>query len=417
MLASQHFNLTGSEADDWFDTILDADTELFVDPFLLFKDKEPTWRQAHAEIIGHFDNVFQLIAEGNRIPSSPAYKKAIDLLVFTEPKEFCLGYTSKGTSGAGSGLSFAKLIAQAIAEAIGRGLKHPKHFEELGILNRGIGADRISDATCTILKQKLIQYTQAISVRHSIPLFPHQTYAADYDKDRKRWMTLQTMLPTNPFTHGALIFVPKRFLRELPSINAEEWWNSWENEQLRTDINYEIMGKVDKDTIVRAARENPDAVRRWTEQFEHKEPNPYDLSRDRSGVWQWDRATQKHTVRNPLLFTTPSDEPAFRAIIEAIIGQFRLFVEEQGGWSLLWNEYAGTFTEKPEKSVQLLFRGIAQHYCRANNIVLDPEVNLGRGPVDFKFSSGQQFQAHLEIKKRCKTESFGAVWKNSYQVI
>lgn len=38
-------------------------------------------------------------------------------------------------------------------------------------------------------------------------------------------------------------------------------------------------------------------------------------------------------------------------------------------------------------------------YCAANNIVIDPETDLGRGPVDFKFSNGYARRAHLGVKK------------------
>ena len=58
----------------------------------------------------------------------------------------------------------------------------------------------------------------------------------------------------------------------------------------------------------------------------------------------------------------------FDAVIETIIEQFRLFIEEQGGWYLLWD---GT-KDKPERAPQLVFYGIARNHCRANNIVVDP---------------------------------------------
>lgn len=79
-----------------------------------------------------------------------------------------------------------------------------------------------------------------------------------------------------------------------------------------------------------------------------------------------------------------------------MLNEFQHFVEESRGWSLLWNDNQ---TEKPEEAAQLLFRGIVEHYCRANNIVVDREVELGRGPVDFKFSNGYSQRALLEIKK------------------
>jgi hypothetical protein len=185
MHASTYFHLNRAPSTDWFDPILDADTQLFVDPFLVFKEKRGFWKGAHTSLIKHFNRAFLMVAEGNLNPETLLYKKALALLVFKEPKEFCLGYTSKGTSGLGSGTGYAESIAEAIAEAIKRGLAHPRHFEELGILNEGIGPDRISDITCTILKSRLVEYTQSIAVEHSIPLAKHRIFAANFDEKRR----------------------------------------------------------------------------------------------------------------------------------------------------------------------------------------------------------------------------------------
>lgn len=73
-----------------------------------------------------------------------------------------LGYTAASTSGAGSGARYARQIADGIAVAIARGLTVPEHIEEIGILNEGIGADRISDAVCKVLKHHFIEYTQEV---------------------------------------------------------------------------------------------------------------------------------------------------------------------------------------------------------------------------------------------------------------
>src|ERR1035437_9846463 len=134
MLFSEHFGITRSPDRDWFDTILNADTQLFVDPFLVFRDHSPDWGGSHAKIIEHFNRAFRLIAE-NRNPASLSYKKALHILTFREPHELCLGYTSSGTQGAGGGIGYANSIASAIVEAIDRGLVEPEHFEELGVLN------------------------------------------------------------------------------------------------------------------------------------------------------------------------------------------------------------------------------------------------------------------------------------------
>jgi hypothetical protein len=397
MLASVHFQIKRTPSDDWFDPILDADTELFVDPFLVFKETTGFWKSAHRRLIDHFDRAFLLIAEGNLSAKTIQYQKALALLVFKEPKELCLGYTSKGTAGQGSGFGYAEGIAEAITDAIQRGLEHPRHFEELGILNRGIGPDRISDITCTILKSTLVEYTQTVAKRHSIPLSKHRVFAANFDSSRLRWEVPEVEVPTNPFNGGPLVFVPERFLKDLPVLNAEDWWTYYESERLRQDLNYEILGKVNKEVIVAAARKAPESVRKWTIQKEKETAAGYDFASDPKGVWQWDQAASTFVANNPLTLSSAQTNDEFLETIRKIIANYALFVEDQGGWSLLWD--SGSKKEKPEQAAQLLFRGVAQNYCRANNISLDAEVNLGRGPVDFKFSRGYLQRAHLEVKK------------------
>ena len=86
MLASVHFGIRRTTLDDWFDPILDADTELFVDPFLVFKEPPGFWSGAHASLINHFNRAFMMIAEGSLNPATLAYKKALALLVSKNQK-------------------------------------------------------------------------------------------------------------------------------------------------------------------------------------------------------------------------------------------------------------------------------------------------------------------------------------------
>ena len=397
MLASRHFGIQLAEEDDWFDTNLAVDTELFVDPFLLFKEEAGGfWSDAHDLLVEHFNRAFVLIAEGNRNPNSLAYRKALGLLEFREPKELCLGYTARGTSGSGSGGKLGSLMARAIVAAIDRGLDHPAHFEELGILQERIGADRISDATCTILKPLLVAYTNEIVERHEIPTRLHKLYAGEFDATRSRFLRPELELPTNSKTGGPLLFVPRRFLNTLPKLNADDWWDNFENERLRTDLDYEVMGNVDKPTIVETARRNIESVRAWAEAREAEEASPYDFDRDKEGVIRWETETVNFTAAHPLALAPAQSPDEFDSVIDLIIEKFRLFIEEQRGWWLLWDGAK----EKRELAPQLVFHGVARNYCEANNIVVDPEANFGRGPVDFKFSNGFTHRAHLEVKKQ-----------------
>jgi hypothetical protein len=213
---------------------------------------------------------------------------------------------------------------------------------------------------------------------------------------RLRWTSEAVQLPWNAYAGNPVILIPKRFLRELPSINDHDWWSWYENERLRDDFNYEVMGSVNKATIVEAAREHPEYVERWLSLREEAPATPYNFERDSRGVVSWVPATANYVSTRPLALHPPDSDESFFEVIEIVLNEFQRFVEESRGWSLLWNDNQ---TEKPEEAAQLLFRGIVEHYCRANNIVVDREVELGRGPVDFKFSNGYSQRALLEIKK------------------
>jgi len=109
-----------------------------VDPFLLL-DEEGSgsiWTDAHGVLIEHFAKCYELLARGAN-DGLLSTDVARSLLTFPEPAEVCLGYTSSGTSGSGSGRANAKLIIGSIVMAIAAGLTRPEHIEEIGILNEG----------------------------------------------------------------------------------------------------------------------------------------------------------------------------------------------------------------------------------------------------------------------------------------
>lgn len=111
---------------------------------------------------------------------------------------------------------------------------------------------------------------------------------------------------------------------------------------------------------------------------------------------QWDQEPARYASQHPLPVRTVTTHDDLVELMGQVIDQFRRFVEEQRGWSLLWNDKG---TEKPEEAVQLLFLGVAQPYLRQFNVELDREVELGRGPVDFKASSGSTARLLIEIRK------------------
>jgi hypothetical protein len=82
-------------------------------------------------------------------------------------------------------------------------------------------------------------------------------------------------------------------------------------------------------------------------------------------------------------------------VVRKICEHFRHLVEDNQLARLLYDEKG---VRKHESAAQLLFFGIASAYCTANGLDLSPESDGGRGPVDFKVSSGFEGKVLVEIK-------------------
>lgn len=395
MRFSETFDIQRSDADDWFDPHLTIDTKLFIDPLLLL-EAGGEWAQAHGELIAHFVHCYRLVARATSSASVSA-QAARRLLTFPEPFEVGLGYTAGGTRGSGAGDRFAARMADGIAVAIAAGLGQPEHIEEIGILNEGIGADRISDATANVIKGRLIAYTQMIARRHKIRLGKHKVRHARVSLDSARWHDEDVELPTNPATGRPVILVPEFILNGLPTLNADDWFDSHFNDDIRLSLNLKVGQAVTKASIVAFARQHPDRVRDWARaQTSRKDLLGYDFGADPLGVVQWDREPVRYAAEHPLPARAVTTHDDLVELVAEVVEQFRHFVEDQRGWSLVWNDDG---SEKPEEAAQLVFLGIAQQYLRQFHVELDREVELGRGPVDFKASSGTSARLLIEVKK------------------
>ncbi|TAL43514.1 MAG: hypothetical protein EPN91_06185 [Salinibacterium sp.] len=394
MYFSEAFSVERGPDDDWFDRLLESDTQLFVDPFLVFAETDGLWADGGERLSGHFQRGFEILAGHQDNPESLQYRKTVDLMVFPEPKEFGLGFVGVGTDGSGTGRGFAKRIVSAMAIAIEKGLQDLRRFEELGVLVEKIGRDRISDITCNILKYKFIEYTQEVCRRHNIPLVDFKVESATVDPLRKRWASQTVGLPENPKNGKPVLLTPARFLRELPTLNADDWWDFVEP-TLRDDLNLELVGRLRKADIVFLARQHTDLVRAWTESRANDPAEPYDVEKDPAGLHLWQMETRGIASESPLTMgdVGPNELGVFVAEVNE---HFKHFVEARAGWRLLRTE--DTFAPRREASVQLLYRGVVESYCHAHGVRLDREVDVGKGPVDFVFTTSTQ-RVLLEIKK------------------
>ncbi len=397
MLFSDHFGILLDGTEEWFDPLLSSDIKLFVDPFLIFQHEFGPFKGSHEEMITYYDYAFNLVAKAAGDRNSHYWKKALSVLAAPEAEELCLGFTARGTGGAGTGKGKARLVAEGIQAAIAFGLSRPEHFETVQLFREKIGPDTISDTVGNILRMRFAVYTERICKRLSIPTkrMPHPR--AVFDEKRGRWVQRNITAPTNPYNGKQILLCPKDYLRPLPSINADDYWGycfDMNADDLKRDFGEEVTRNVNKEVIIENALKNFRSVEDFIAFVEGEGADAYDIENDPKGLIRWYHFTRDYVDTHPTIVKVRSkkDLPVF---IDQLIDAFQTFVEDNAGWKLL---YTDDGAPRSEEICQLAFLGVVKHICHANNIDITREGNIGRGPVDFKFSRGISMRALLEMK-------------------
>lgn len=91
----------------------------------------------------------------------------------------------------------------------------------------------------------------------------------------------------------------------------------------------------------------------------------------------------------------PRNIQEFRNIIYEIIIDLKKMVENEG-YKLLLDDYG---QPRDETICQILFNVYLKKYCNILDIDTTKEPDTGRGLIDFRFSKGVNYIAHIEIKK------------------
>jgi hypothetical protein len=193
-----------------------VDVPVGIDPFLLFKSRDPGLRALHDIVIEAFRIGVDLVKD-NRISD------ARELLRFPEVPEIGLGYTQKGKRGSGLGGFLSDLILETLRESPAMLERGVRHVEELQLVSTGIGPDRVSDITASLIKPFLISYTQQQCELWNIPLKTGVPIPHIFDPNKSEWVDGYFDLPISPFDNAPILFVPRRVVRALPWINYDDF--------------------------------------------------------------------------------------------------------------------------------------------------------------------------------------------------
>lgn len=389
---SEQFNISPDLLEQLgaFDVILDVDTRVFIDPALLENCTAPEFAGVRQKVEEYFSNIITLL-HYTKNAHDMYWKRADKLLTFKELSGTCFGYSKDGTGGNAIGKTLRSKILTTIKELMINGETDPVLFELLGVFQDKIGCDRISDLITFILRKNILEYTQRIVIETQVP-------------------TIQVKLGTdvfltcrNPHNKKPLLLLPTEILSALPIADGFNDIDMicQENERVRREINayfnFSKKKKLQKNEVLSLMRSNLDFRSALVTAYKSTPKVPYDFNLDPAGEYIWYITSRRVAEDYPLnLLGMPLDTiDDVLCVTKKICEHFKCLIEDNGLNKLLF-DYNGK--PKRESAAQLLFYGIADSYCTANNIDLTKEGNNGRGPVDFKLSRGAIDKVVVETK-------------------
>lgn len=409
---SNHFNVTRDEDDDWFDPLLHLDSRFYIDPFLVFGDKDPFWSETKLALPKYISIVRETLSK-SRSETDRARRRAADLLTFPEPNEYLLGTSISRPRGRGPGKALANAMLREIDELPRGQVDAVNLVRGFDLFCAGFGVDMFSDMMGNLFIAKFIQYTQEVCRKHSIPTRPIVLNRSKWDEQNQRWLEARHDLPYNPELNIAVLLTPERFLRQTPFFTAGEYFEYIasgidENQELR-DLMNELIEEAfkrndgppttkDRAEIARMlAHESPSTANSYIDLRAKEEPDSYDFSSDSSGDFSWYEDAQQATADFPPLALTedPRSVPVAK-FADILIDRFKSAVEDRSTWRALWDETRTT--ARKEDTVQAMMHEIWLPDCRYTNIDLNAETNKGRGPADFKLSRGTS-NSIIEVKR------------------
>lgn len=260
-----NISLTQEEV-DFAIPFIDEDIPLYVDPFLLWKSPSMQDNSLHLLITNSFNNLGYLVSKGKE-------KEAVEILIrASECDEVGLG-NSKTKTGKRIGEKLASTILNQFTSVEQLQKNGFTHFEELQLLVDNFSKDRVSDIACNFIQSFLVDFTIEQSEKYGIPI-EKVKLGNLYNSKTNTFGEEETFLPTNPITKSPIIFTPKRWLKHIPWINTDDYFDSY----YIKNIQKEGDEFPDRIKLLNFNRLNYDVVQAYTaikeKQFEHCKNDP-----------------------------------------------------------------------------------------------------------------------------------------------
>lgn len=193
-----------------------VDLPVGIDPFLLYKSRDPEYRSLHHTLVGAFNAGIDAVRCG-------ALSDARRIFDFPEVAAIGLGYANGSKRGSGVGTYLSGLIIDTLVDSPSLQERGIRHVEEMQLVSAGIGPDRISDIAANVLKRFLIDYTRRQCTIWNLPVESGVPVNHIYNPSSQSWEDAYEDLPVSPVDGSPILFVPRRLVRVLPWINYDDF--------------------------------------------------------------------------------------------------------------------------------------------------------------------------------------------------
>lgn len=217
---SQFFSLGRSQASlDFVDVPIGGDIPVFLDPSRI-RNMGTTWASECQSLLQHFFlQILKCVQQGDQ-------SNGLKLLTgLSERNEFHLGFSKNASQGSGIGTEFANDFWVALTKSKAGKTGLLKDLEDACLFIDGVGPDRISDATCNILRGPLIKYTQDMCRYYGIPMQSGVPSGPVWNPQVGDWNDALIELPVTPF--GSILFVPKIAVRHRFIYDAQNYYSHY----------------------------------------------------------------------------------------------------------------------------------------------------------------------------------------------
>lgn len=403
-----------------FNISLFSDMPLFIDPFLLFSSEKNEYKSLHQQILRYL--TFLKEKAENGITDIGLIKA---WYAFPEVKQNWFGYSELGNRGHGLGNHFAQnmhaLMPLAFKDLGKETLTSSSHLEKVGLFDKGIGRDNISDFTTNLILDYLLTYTQGFAKQYIDPKLAKVFSVKDayFDYEHERWMPQNYYLPKGP-NGDFVILTPKDILtRDETWINNgdmierfAEISESIENEQLRAHINDYFrshipntkMSNREKDKAIKTAKwatinQYPVLIEYYINLKERDKEMANSIANDKViGVQSFFVNNIQSFLNDHLIKTNFYNIPPEASFQETLkrVHYLKECIEKN---DVYWLFYDGHKPVKKEQDLQHAFRLV----WYASVFDVNREVNNGRGPADYKISFGAENSTIVEFKLASNT--------------